>query len=198
MALTEAASAVPQVVQTTSNVASMVPAWLSFLGSIALGAISGFGTAWVKMARYQQKCDDLIEEKNRHQAKIDALRTDMDKMLEFKESTQKFVDSKIYTSHSPLSLSEYGKKLIKESGFESLFPSVRDDLVARLEKMQPKTQYDVQEMARALMDSLTEYSALGQLKTYAFQNGVDFQQILRAGAIPLRDFYLEKHPEIKE
>ncbi len=187
MALPEITTAAPQI-----------PEWISFMGSIALGAISGFGTAWVKMAKYQQKVDDLIDEKNKHQGKIDCLRTDMDKMLEFKENTQKFIDSKIYTAHSPLSLSEFGQKLIKDSGYETIFPSVRDDLVTKLETMQPRTQYDVQEMARALMDSLTEYPSFSPLKTFAFNNGVDFPQILRAGAILLRDYYLSKHPEIKE
>jgi hypothetical protein len=150
------------------------------------------------MDRCSQNILSLEKDKEKHQTKIETLRTDMDKMLEFKENAKKFMDSKIYTTHSPLALSEFGKKLIKDSGFETLFPSVRDDLVTKLEIMNPKTQYDVQEKARALMDSLTEYPIFSTLKTFAFKNGVDFSQILRAGSILLRDYYLLKHPEIKE
>lgn len=62
----------------------------------------------------------------------------------------------------------------------------------------PLTKYDVQEKARSLMDELTGYPAFQPIKTYAFQNGVDFPQILRAGALLLRDYYLSQHPEITQ
>lgn len=123
-------------------------------------------------------------------------KTEVDKLLEFKISAQKFIDSKLYRSDSPLNLTEFGIQLIRDSGFKEIFPSVKDDLVKMLEEKKPKTQYDVQEMARALMDELTEYQAFQPIKTYAFKNGKDHQQILRAGAILLRDYYIIKHPEL--
>jgi len=48
------------------------------------------------------------------------------------------------------------------------------------------------------MDSLGEYPPFQPIKKYAFEQGKDFLQILRAGAILLRDFYLKEHPEIKD
>ena len=53
-------------------------------------------------------------------------------------------------------------------------------------------------MAREIMDGLTEYTAFSPIKTYAFKTGKDFGQILMAGAIILRDYYLSTHLEIKD
>jgi len=46
------------------------------------------------------------------------------------------------------------------------------------------------------MKSKNNYAAFAPIKSYAFNTGNDFGQILRAGAILLRDYYLDKHPEI--
>ena len=67
----------------------------------------------------------------------------------------------------------------------------------QLQDKNPMTQYDVQEEARELMDSLTDYQPFAPIKIYAFEKGQDFRQILRAGAISLRDYYLSTHEKIK-
>lgn len=169
---------------------------------IAVGA--GWGTAFLVIGKYKEKVDSLEKEKNKIQDKVDELRSDSDKFSEFKINAQKFIDSKIYASSSPLVLTEYGQQLINQSGFADIFPKVKDDLVTKLEEVvqqklkDPSKKYDIQEMARALMDELTNYKSFEAIKIYAFQNGKDYQQILRAGAILLRDYYLEKHPEITQ
>lgn len=99
---------------------------------------------------------------------------------------------------SPLGLTEFGKNLLKESGFNDIFAKEQDNLVVKLSEYPNKTKYDIQENARNLMDSLVDYDPFAPIKTYAFSHGIDFGQILRAGAIPLRDYYLGRHPEIKE
>jgi hypothetical protein len=109
----------------------------------------------------------------------------------------KFIDNQIYKSKSPLALTELGIKLIKESGFETIFEAEKDNLCEKLSNIHPQTRYDVQEKARALMDELTQYPPFQTIKSYAFDCGQDFAQILRAGSILLRDYYLSKHPEIK-
>lgn len=98
---------------------------------------------------------------------------------------------------SPLQLTEEGISLVKESSFEEIFENQKHSLSELLFNMHPNTKYDVQEMARALMDNLREYPSFSSIKTYAFNNGKDFGQILRAGSILLRDYYLQIHPEIQ-
>jgi hypothetical protein len=46
------------------------------------------------------------------------------------------------------------------------------------------------------MDELTDYPPFQSIKDYAFDSEQDFAQILRAGSILLRDYYLSKHPTI--
>jgi hypothetical protein len=171
---------------------------LNLISTIIISAIVALVTIMLKVGKYQQKVDDLKEEKDKNSFKIDSLRTDVDTLKEFKTNAQKFIDKELYKSKSPLTLTDLGLKLVRDSGFERVFDSEKDNLASMLAERQPDTQYDVQEKARAVMDELTEYTAFESIKTFAFKNGQDLGQILRAGAILLRDYYLDKHPEIKE
>ncbi len=166
--------------------------------SIAGGAFSGFLVVWAKMAKYQQKVDDLKEDKDKIFIKLEALRSDVDTLKEFKVYATKFIDKNLYQAQSALSLTELGKELVEKSGFIKIFSNEKDNLVKMLEKKNPKTKYDVQEMARELMDELKGYPAFSSIKSYAYTSGKDVGQILRAGAILLRDYYLSIHAEIKD
>jgi uncharacterized protein YihD (DUF1040 family) len=162
-----------------------------------------FFIASIRIGEYKNKVDALETTvgKDEHcgfRKTLGDTKTEVDKLLEFKTSAQKFIDSKIYQSNSPLSLTDLGKTLVSESGFENIFNSVKDDLCLKLQDKNPKTKYDAQEMARSLMDDLTDYEAFQPIKKYAFEKGTDFTQILRAGAILLRDYYLQKHSEITD
>ena len=121
--------------------------------------------------------------------------------MEFKIHAGKFMDNQLYQKNSLLSLTEMGQKLIKDSGFEDIFNTIKDDLTQEFfTEQNPKTKYDVQEKARGFMDdySRKEFSHFLPIKTYAYEKGEDYTQILRAGSILLRDYYLEKHPEIEK
>jgi uncharacterized protein YihD (DUF1040 family) len=162
--------------------------------NLVVGGMGGVIVVLIKMAKYQQKVDDLKEDMKEAIKKIDALRTDADTLKEFRSNAQKFIDKNLYESKSPLQLSEFGKKIVEESGFARIFSECKDDLVQKLKQKDPKNQYDVQEKARALMNELGEYIPFQQIKTYAFKNGLDFLQILRAGSILLRDYYFSLYP----
>ena len=99
-------------------------------------------------------------------------------------------------SHSPLALTEKGERLVKESGFMGIFEEIKDDLVKSLEEEKPKTQYEVQEKARIVMSRLFDDTRFKEVEKWAYENGEDLAQILRAGAIPLRDYYFKQHPDI--
>ncbi|MBZ9572259.1 hypothetical protein KJA15_02940 [Patescibacteria group bacterium] len=169
-----------------------------FIINLIIAAVIGAITASITIGRYKEKVDNLIQEKDKACTKIEKLRSDVDKLLEFKVNAQKFIDSKIYKTGSRLTLTEFGKTLLRESGFDDIFEREKDNLARKLSVYPNKTKYDIQENARSLMDSLVDYEPFASIKTYAFNKGIDFGQILRAGAIPLRDYYLGTHPEIKE
>lgn len=169
--------------------------WL-FAINLVLSAVVGVCTAFFTIGKYKEKVDNLKTDHDKHDGKITDMKSELDRLLEFKVNVQKFVDSNIYKNQSPLSLTEYGQKLVDDSGFKEVFENTKDDLVTMLEQQNPSSQYDTQEKARALMDSLTDYAPFELLKKYAFEHGADLGQILRSGAIMLRDYYFEKHPEL--
>lgn len=182
----------------------MLESWL--MDNSIISALIGTGSTFLVLllgylvffGRKFEKIDKLEKEQEKQEKKIDEFSTDIATLKEFKSNTEKRLDNEIYKTKSPLSLTDFGKKLIEDSGFNNIFEQEKDNLVAMLEKKNPKTQYDVQEMARLLMSELTNYVPFTSIKTYAFTNGKDYAQILRAGAIPLRDYYLQKHPEMSQ
>jgi len=164
--------------------------------NIIISAVVGMGTALFTVGQYKNKVDRMERDFEKLADKKEKLRTDVDKLLEFKTQAQKFIDRSIYKDQSPLSLTDFGEKLVNESGLHDIFNDVKDDLVEMLEEMEPSSQYDTQEKARALMDNLAGYEPFKRVEKYAFDHGKDLNQILRAGAILLRDYYFEKHPEV--
>jgi hypothetical protein len=164
---------------------------------LAGSAATGFGAAWIKMAKYQQKTDRLIEDVRHLTASTDAVRMKVERILEWKVRAQKDLDDRqLVDRRSPLKLTPRGEKLIKDSGFEDIFSQIKNDLVLELWKMNPLTKYDVQEKARLMLDGMVDAPEFIRIKGYAYDHGEDASQILRAGAILLRDEYLVQHPEI--
>jgi len=123
------------------------------------------------------------------------------KIDELIRNSNKILDVDVFDCMCPLSLSYIGINLLDGSGFKTIFEEVKDKLNARIEvKYAPKTKYDVQEGAYRFMagHSTCEHTPFNALKKYAYEKGKDYSQILRAGSILVRDYYLEKHSEIKE
>lgn len=101
---------------------------------------------------------------------------------------------------SPLQPTEYGAKLIKESGLEAILDGKKPALTEELKKLLPEkfTPYDVQEVARQLMVSKKNDSDFRGVKDYAYDNGLDVDIILQAGGLWLRDDFLGKERKIKK
>ena len=126
--------------------------------------------------------------------KVSTLQTDVAVLDVSVESIQKFVDSNLYGKGSPLALTKDGERLVTDSGLKEILlenEEVKSELLQKLKEKSPQTKYDVQEKARELMGELSEYPPFRKIKDYAFDCGEDFRQILRTGAILLRDQYLE-------
>lgn len=124
--------------------------------NLVVSAIVGFTTAMFTIGQYKNKVDAMETNigKNEHcgfRKTMGDMKTEVDKLLEFKINAQKFIDSQIYVAHSPLNLTEYGRSLVDDSSFSAIFGKVKDDLAAKLLHKAPKTQYDVQEEARVIL-----------------------------------------------
>lgn len=172
---------------------------LSVLISAGVSLVIAVLGVYGMLSKYREKVDQLEKREEKTQGKIAALRSDVDRLLTKVGSLEKSIDSmnRLAQSHSPLALTTGGKKLVEDSGFMILFDKIKDELADKLEDEGPSSQYDVQEKARRILSwDMIDDERFEPIKDWAYKNGKDFDQILRLGSIPLRDYYFEKHPEI--
>lgn len=172
--------------------------WLSLVITIVVSILTAIATSFLTLGKYKEKVDRLEKDVDKMAVKVDALRSDTDKSMASIASLEKSIDklTDVAQSHSPIQLTEKGKRLIRESGFNDIFENTKDELVRDLEKLSPRSQYDVQEKARMMLSSMLDDARFRQVEDWAYRNGEDFAQIMRAGSIKLRDYFFEKHPEI--
>lgn len=90
---------------------------------------------------------------------------------------------------SPLHVTEYGDKLLRESGFYDVLAKNRGHLVRLVKDTQPKTNYDIQQNAvdtiKSLLESDDEMALT--LKEYAYNTGTTLDILVFPAGIALRD-----------
>ena len=111
---------------------------------------------------------------------------------------------------SPLRMTPAGRKLFMQSHAKEALDRMKSDLVARMEEVAPRTEYDADQAALdALLKSLHReefdhvkrfvYHAPDHIKTDTGGTvRFDLFAIVRLMAIELRDLYLAKHPEARD
>jgi hypothetical protein len=107
------------------------------------------------------------------------------------------INNKIKQRNSPISLTPYAIQILKDIEFDKIFDSIKGKLCTYLDEYKLRTKYDVQEMSDFLMKKLRDDRICDPLKQAAFTKGYNLDEILSAASIPLRDYYLSLHPEIK-
>ena len=156
------------------------------------GGLACFAMSAFYVGGYKEKIDSLeIESK-----KIGGIEKDVAVLQRFQDSTEKSLEKLIWKRNSPLSLTDYAKEILEEIGFEAIFKNMRDILVTKLEKYNPRTRYDVQEYAMIVLRKQKNNDYFIPLKRAIYEKGYNLEEVLKAMSIPLRDYYLEKHPEI--
>lgn len=90
---------------------------------------------------------------------------------------------------SPLHVTEYGNKLLDESGFYDVLHHHRDELVNLVKERQPKTNYDIQQRSIEVIEEVIESDdeMAVSLKEYAYNSGVNLDIITYPAGIALRD-----------
>lgn len=90
---------------------------------------------------------------------------------------------------SPLHVTEYGDKLLRDSGFYDLLQRNRKQLVQLVKDRNPKSNYDIQqdstEVVKDLLSSDDEMAL--SLKEYVYNNGLDVSVVISPAGIALRD-----------
>ena len=167
--------------------------------SIVAGVIA-FAIVFMKIGSYREKVLNSEKRLDKIDGKIEPLMNEIKNLLSLVvKSRRNKVKREISESNSPLVLSGQGKELLKRSGFDEIFEQEKDKLVKLLEERKPNKKYQVQEGAEFILINVINNPELQKLQIHVYNNPEDsIELILYAGAIKLRDYYLEKHSEIKE
>lgn len=93
-----------------------------------------------------------------------------------------------FDARSPVSLTETGEQLLRDSGLKSYIDRRTDDLTAQLRAMAPQDLYSIQEDAFKLFHRIPLDSTFArQLNKFAYRSGTSVDLLRRVGAIYLRD-----------
>jgi hypothetical protein len=102
---------------------------------------------------------------------------------------------KLVEAHSPLSLSEEGKKAAETIHADKILGRIHKKLEALVEKEKPKNAYDIQvasmKSTSQMLDLLNE-KELSTIKDYAFQQGLRLEELFPIFGVMLRNIILEE------
>lgn len=90
---------------------------------------------------------------------------------------------------SPLHVTEYGDRLLRESGFYKVLQQNHDKLVQMVKEKNPKTKYDIQQYSIQVITELLaeDHDMANGLKEYVFEHGLDISLLIPPAGIALRD-----------
>lgn len=138
----------------------MLPVFLSLLTSAIV-----LGTAWGKLSegfrrmerRFDEKFEDLKGEFRDLRNDLKDFEKDMNCKLSEHDKDIAGLKVRAYgTPGSPMKLTEIGKELLEDSGFNLLYPKIKADLFSIMDDLKTNTLYDAEKNA---------YSALCRLKS---------------------------------
>jgi len=104
---------------------------------------------------------------------------------------------------SPLVMTDYGEKLVKESGFFDIFQGEnKTKIVNAVKARNPQTNYDIQEYSKdVLLNDFINDSMMQLIKEYAFKKPISIKIVLDVAALVVRDAVMDelkldikKHP----
>ncbi len=99
----------------------------------------------------------------------------------------------ITVSNSPMVLNETGQKILNESGIKNIILENKEMLLNAIREKNPETAYDVQEIAKKVVNLLKENTDIFiRLKNGAFKSGTNIDSVLLVGSFPLRDMALKE------
>lgn len=98
----------------------------------------------------------------------------------------------LFAQKSPISLTQKGQKILKQSGIKEYIDNNQDILLPECHNAgNMETPYDIQQSVFDMFDNYEfPQKTDNQLKSYAFDNGLSMDMIRRVGAIYFRDLCL--------
>ena len=143
-----------------------------------LGLILGFAVSWGKLKQLTTDLRDRVgrleTQVNGHSLSIAELKT-----------------SVFAKQNSPRLPNEQGRQALEESGFNRIFPQVKDQLFQTIEnKYKPRTLYDVERSAFFALKDMKDNPLFDPIKNYSVNHSDnDLDSLFLLGSWIIRDLY---------
>jgi len=162
-----------------------------FILNLLISAAVGYGAAAFKIGEYKNKVDTLESTvgKDEHGGLRRTLGEVKDKVVACEVILKE--RGPLAERKSPISLTERGDNVLKESGGMDYVDDQKESLLAFIRDKNPKSAYDVQEFAKLAMELRAKEDDFIPLKNYAYKEGMDLDDILFVTGIYLRDITLD-------
>jgi hypothetical protein len=166
--------------------------WASVIVPSAIALVIALLGVWAGLARYQQKVDDAKADIKKLQDDVHKMQMKLTEVSTKLEERTSSSESRVLKRKSPLSLNDYGEKILKASGGDAFVINHLDDLVEKIKKKAPKSAYDVQTYARDVIREVSNEERFVPIKDYAFKEGLDIDLFILVMGVFLRDLALPK------
>jgi hypothetical protein len=167
-------------------------------GKLIVGLVSVFVALLVIVWKGKKEIAETVRSEIKPFENIAHAITEIQTVLRNKFKGLDIKHSLVEKSGSPLRPTEYGAKLIRESGLEKVLNNNQESLCIKLKASLPNDfgEYDVQENSRALLLGLKDDPIMKPVKEYVYSHPIDIEIILRAGGLWLRDDFLKQPRKI--
>lgn len=158
-----------------------------------------------RLSRVETKIDHLEYRFDKLENSVDDLKHRTSRLESVVVEIQSVLKDKGFPIHqpllspgSPLKLTRAGEELVKRYDGYSFVEANKDFFVVLLEKKNPSTSYDVQEMAKKVLEESISHPIFNPIKKIVYEEGSNIEPVLSVLGIILRDTYLKTHPEIQK
>ena len=154
--------------------------------SVIVAAITSVSIIAMMFGRYREKVD-------RHEGALKRLDELSDRISRLEGGIERDrAVSEYVRRKSPLSLTEKGKALLLDSKGKDYIDANIDSLIKDINDVSPKTPYDVQELAKKILEQRSNDDSFNQIKEFAYKQGFELNLIIEVMRIYLRDKALTK------
>jgi HJR/Mrr/RecB family endonuclease len=165
---------------------------MSFINIVITIGVASIVLALIYIGKKLQVLDNLVETTSKIKINVKVISDHLT------SSSTDFNHTELQ-AYSPLELTEAGRKLIAELGFDNVFTKHKDDFCRFIEDERPRLKYDVEKAAIKTVAALSGKNYMNFLKVYFYNNPTrTISNLAPTLGIYVRDKYLEDHPEITE
>lgn len=158
---------------------------------LSIGVLGILG-AFLYIGKKLQVLEDLHQTTHK-------IKTNVKVISDYLTSEENNFDHSELQTYSPYQLTEKGKKLIADIGFDNIFEKHKKDFFDCINSQDPKLKYDVEKLAIKAVSTLYNKDYMSFLKVYFYNNPKrTIKNTAPTLGIYVRDKYLAEHPEITE